>query len=46
MLNFYFRFGKEVKVKLGSLFCKYFLTNHDLCNGSKNLNLPFAVVEI
>ena len=35
MLNFHFRFGHEVKVKLGSLFGKYFLTINDLYNGSK-----------
>ena len=46
ILNFDFRFGQEVKVKLGSLFCKYFLTINDLYNGAKIVNLPLAVVEI
>ena len=46
ILNFDFRFGQEVKVKLGSPSCKYCLTINDLYNGSKNLNLPLAVVEI
>ena len=36
ILNFDFRFGQEVKVKLGSLFCKYFLTINDLYNGAHN----------
>ena len=35
ILNFDFRFGQEVKVKLGSLFYKYFLTINDLYNGGK-----------
>ena len=35
MLNFHFRFGQEVKVKLGHLFGKYFLTINDLYNGEK-----------
>ena len=46
ILHFDFRFGQEVKVKLGSPSCKYFLTINDLYNGSKNLNLPLVVVEI
>ena len=46
IVNFDFRFGQEVKVKLGSLFCKYFLTNNDLYNGAPILNLPLVVVEI
>ena len=46
ILNFDFRFGQEVKVKLGSPFCKYFLTINDLYNGAKIVNLPLAVVEI
>ena len=46
IVNFDFRFGQEVKVKLGSLFCKYFLTINDLYNGAKIVNLPLAVVEI
>ena len=46
MLNFDFRFGQEVKVKLGSPFCKYFLTFNDLYNGTKIVNLPVVVVEI
>ena len=46
ILNFDFRFGQEVKVKLGSLFCKYFLKINDLYNGAKIVNLPLAVVEI
>ena len=33
ILHFDFRFGQEVKVKLGLLFKKYFLTNNDLYNG-------------
>ena len=36
----------EVKVKLGSLFYQYFLTNNDLYNGAKIVNLPLVVVEI
>ena len=46
VLNLDFRFGQEVKVKLGSLFYKYFLTNNDLYNGAKIVNLPLVVVEI
>ena len=46
ILNFDFRFGQEVKVKLGSLFGKYYLTINDLYNSAKIVNLPFAVVEI
>ena len=46
IVNFDFRFGQEVKVKLGSPSCKYFLTINDLYNGSKILNLPLVVVEI
>ena len=46
ILNFDFRFGQKVKVKLGSLFYKYFLTINDLYNGGKIVNLPFAVFEI
>ena len=46
MLNFHFRFGQEVKVKLGHLFCKYFLTINDLYNGAKIVNLPLAVEKI
>ena len=46
IVNFDFRFGQEVKVKLGSLFCKYFFTINDLYNGAKIVNLPLAVVEI
>ena len=46
ILNLDFRFGQEVKVKLGSLFYKYFLTNNDLYNGRKIVNLPIVVVEI
>ena len=45
-LNFDFRFGQEVKVKLASLFGKYFLTINGLYNGAKILNLPLVVVEI
>ena len=37
---------KEVKVKLGSPFCKKFLTINDRYNGTKILNLPVVVVEI
>ena len=44
--NFDFLFRQEVKVKLGSLFYQYFLTNNDLYNGAKIVNLPFVVVEI
>ena len=44
--NFDFRFRQEVKAKLGSLFYQYFLTNNDLYNGAKIVNLPLAVVEI
>ena len=44
-LLFNLRFGQEVKVKLGSPLCKYFLTN-DLYNGAKIVNLPLVVVEI
>ena len=46
MLNFHFRFGQEVKVKLRSPFCKYFLTINDLYNGAKIVNLPLAVEKI
>ena len=46
ILNFDFQFGQEVKVKLGSLLNQYFLTNNDLYNGAKILNLPLVVVEI
>ena len=46
IVNFDFRFGQEVKVKLGSLFCKYVLTINDLYNGAKIVNLPLVVVEI
>ena len=46
IVNFGFRFGQEVKVKLGSLFCKYFSTINDLYNGVKIVNLPVVVVEI
>ena len=45
-LNFDFRFGQEVKVKLGSLFGKYYLTMNDLYNGSKIGNVHLVVVEI
>ena len=37
-LNFDFLFGQEVKVKLGSPLCKYFLTINDLYNGAKIVN--------
>ena len=46
ILNNNFRFGQEVKVKLGSPFCKYYLTVNDLYNGAKIVNLPLVVVEI
>ena len=46
VLNFDFRFGQEVKVKLGSPFCKYFLIINDLYNGATFFNLPLVVVEI
>ena len=46
IVNFDFRFRREVKVKLGSLLCQYFLTINDLYNGAKIVNLPLAVVEI
>ena len=46
ILNFDFRFGQEVKVKLGSPFCKYIFTINNLYNGANILNLPLAVVEI
>ena len=46
ILNIDFQFGQEVKVKLGLLFYKYFLTNNDLYNGGKIVNLPIVVVEI
>ena len=46
MLNFHFRFGQEVKVKLRLPFCKYVLTINDLYNGAKIVNLPLAVEEI
>ena len=39
ILNFNFRFGQEVKVKLGSPFCKYLLTINDLYNGAKTVSL-------
>ena len=35
-----------MKVKLGSLFGKYYLTINDLYNGSKIGNVPLVVVEI
>ena len=37
ILNFNFRFGQEVKVKLGSPSCKYLLTINDLYNDAKVL---------
>ena len=46
ILNFDFRFGQKVKVKLGSLFYKYLLTINDLYNGAKSVHLPLVVVEI
>ena len=46
ILHLDFRFGQEVKVKLGSTFCKYYLTINDRYNGTKILNLPVVVVEI
>ena len=46
IVNFEFRFGQEVKVKLGSPFCKYFVTINDLYNDGKSFNLPLAVVGI
>ena len=47
ILNFDFRFGEEVKVKLGSPFGKCFDDNiNDLYNGSKIVKLPFVVDEI
>ena len=33
ILNFDFRFGQEVNVKLGSPSCKYLFTINDLYNG-------------
>ena len=45
-VNFDFRFGQEVKVKLGHFFVNIFLTINDLYNGAKIVNLPLAVVEI
>ena len=45
-IKYDFQFGQEVKVKLGSPFCKYFLTINDLYNGAKIVNLPLVVVEI
>ena len=45
-LNFDFRFGQEVNVKLGSPFCKYLLTIKDVYNGAKSCNSPPVVVEI
>ena len=46
ILNIDFRFGHEVKVKLRSPFCKYFLTINDLYNYAKIVNLPLVGVEI
>ena len=46
IFTFDFQFGQEVNVKLGSTFCKYFLTINDRYSGAKIVNLPFAVVEI
>ena len=43
---FNFRFGQEVKVKLGSPLCKYLLTINDLYNRAKIVNLPLVAVEI
>ena len=45
-VNFDFRFGQKVKVKLGSPFCKYLLTINDQYNVAKTVNIPLAVVEI
>ena len=45
MLNFHFRFGQEVKVKLGSPLVNIFLKNNDLYNGAKIVNLPLVVVD-
>ena len=46
ILKFDFQFGQEANVKLGSPFCKYFLTINDMYNGANILNLPLVVVEI
>ena len=46
ILNFDFRFGQEVKVKLGHFFIVLFLTINDLYNEGKMVILPLAVVEI
>ena len=46
IVNFDFRFGQEVKVKLGSPSCKYFLRINDLYNSAQIVNLPLAVVEM
>ena len=46
ILNFDFRFEQKVKVKLGSLFYKYFFTINDLYSGETIVNLPLVVVPI
>ena len=46
IVNFDFRFGQEVKVKLRSLFYRYFLTINDLYNAAKSFNLLLVVVQI
>ena len=46
IFNFDFRFGQEVKVKLGSPFCNFFLRINDLYNSAQIVNLRLAVVEI
>ena len=45
-LLFNFQFGQEVKVKLGSPLCDYFLTIDDRYSGAKIVNLPLVAVEI
>ena len=46
IFNFDFRFGQEVKVKLGSPFCNFFLRINDLYNSAQIVNLRLTVVEI
>ena len=46
IFNFDFRFGQEVKGKLGSPFCNFFFSINDLYNSAHIVNLPLAVIEI
>ena len=46
IFNFVFRFGQEIKVKLGSLFANIFVRINDLYNSAQIVNLLLAVVEM